>query len=108
MVPVDAWFLKARKASIERRKAKDDFMLGRLSAGLHPDTHPDFWDGWKEPVMPALPMQTRWEKVFGPAVATWLDPDTNRTAGWLYLVISLTSLYVMVRRRFRTRSSQPT
>lgn len=107
MVPVDAWFLTARKASIERRKAKDDFMLGRLSAGLHPDTHPDFWDGWKEPVMPALPMQTRWEKVFGPAVATWLDPDTNRTAGWLYLVISLTSLYVMVRRRFSTRSRLP-
>ena len=22
---------------------------------MHPDTHPDFWNGWKEPKFPELP-----------------------------------------------------
>lgn len=34
--------------------ARTQFMLGRLQAGKHPDTHPDFWTGFTEPPMPLL------------------------------------------------------
>lgn len=53
--PLDAWFKKARAAADAWVQARNEFTLTKLRAGLHPDTHPDFWDGFEAPRAAAAP-----------------------------------------------------
>lgn len=78
----------------------DEFMLAKLKNGQHPDTHPDFWKGWVEPVIPALPALSAWEKLFGADIGNQLDPDSNGTAELVYLVILGVLLYFLVKWLF--------
>ncbi|HVK05509.1 MAG TPA: hypothetical protein VM490_18690 [Armatimonadaceae bacterium] len=42
------------------QKARTEFMLARLRAGMHPDTHPDFWRGYVE--TPPADLEYAYEK----------------------------------------------
>ena len=52
---VARYFQRARAAARAREAAWLAFQEERFRAGMHPDTHPAFWDGWKEPEFPAMP-----------------------------------------------------
>lgn len=54
---IDAYFAEARAAADAWHEHRTAFMLQRLQAGLHPDTHDDFWDGFVE--LPAIAMPNR-------------------------------------------------
>jgi hypothetical protein len=38
------------------------YMIPRLEAGRHPDTHPDFWDDYDEPMLPSM-VPSQWESL---------------------------------------------
>lgn len=53
---VESYFARARKAADQWHERRWTFMEARFNAGLHPDTHPEFWNGWKDrPRAPSLP-----------------------------------------------------
>lgn len=52
---IDAYYRKARAAAVKRETAWISYQDQRFAKGMHPDTHPDFWDDWKEPEYPRLP-----------------------------------------------------
>lgn len=45
---IDSFFPRARRRADEWKSVRDEFMLARLQGGSHPDTHPDFWTGYRE------------------------------------------------------------
>ncbi len=49
---VRSYYPRARAEADGWRAARQRFMLDKLSAGLHPDTHAGFWDDWVEPSQP--------------------------------------------------------
>ena len=49
------YFETARRAADERTKMRTQFMEARFAEGRHPDTDANFWDGYREPLKPALP-----------------------------------------------------
>jgi tetratricopeptide (TPR) repeat protein len=49
---IDAWFTEARSEADAWRSVREQYMLAKLQAGEHPDTHPDFWNDWKSPSNP--------------------------------------------------------
>lgn len=97
LAPVARWFFKSRATAIQRRSDKDAFMMARLSEEKHPDTHPDFWAGWKEPAFPALPAQTFLESFVGTKLAAIVDPSINHTAKFVYLFLALVAVYLSLR-----------
>ena len=54
---VKKWFRKARRAADSWQAARDRYIGDQIAAGKHPDTHPDFWDGFDEDQhrLPKLP-----------------------------------------------------
>ena len=104
---IPAWFQQTRAAAQQRLVAKTVFMQTRFAEGLHPDTHPDFWQGWTEPVMPPVP-HTKSEQMLGLQRAAWLDNHSN-FMGLLFVVLAtscVVAIYIilLVRRRRRSRS----
>ncbi len=71
---IDAFFSRARKAADEWAAARTAYMESQFALGKHPDTHPDFWTGWKEMPPPALPdpVFTRlgWGEIAGIGIGT--------------------------------------
>ena len=66
--PVSAYYPVARQAAMDRNKAWIEYQSERFRNGMHPDTHPDFWDSWVEPPFPTLPgpsMLDRFVNLFG-------------------------------------------
>ncbi|HEY1122046.1 MAG TPA: hypothetical protein VGE67_10615 [Haloferula sp.] len=59
------WYQETRGLAKQREVAWIAYQSERFDQGMHPDTHPDFWNGWKEPKFPELPAapMTRGEKV---------------------------------------------
>lgn len=55
---VSDFFPKARAAAKAREVAWLAYQEERFAAGMHPDTHPDFWKDWHEPDFPAMPGRT--------------------------------------------------
>jgi len=53
--PLREWFASTRAQAKVREAAWVTYQAERFDRGLHPDTHPDFWEGWKEPKFPELP-----------------------------------------------------
>lgn len=53
--PLGEWYKKTRKLAKERETAWLAYQAQRFDRGMHPDTHPDFWEDWKEPQFPELP-----------------------------------------------------
>jgi tetratricopeptide (TPR) repeat protein len=53
--PLELWYAVARKASEARKEAWVAYQEERFAKGLHPDTHPGFWNEWKEPLFPEFP-----------------------------------------------------
>ena len=45
-------FRELRLAADRRHNQRTAFLLAEMKKGRHPDTHADFWTGWKEPTMP--------------------------------------------------------
>lgn len=52
---IEAYYAEARAASEEAQAARWAFMERMFDQGQHPDTHSDFWSGWVEPPVTALP-----------------------------------------------------
>ncbi len=50
-----AYYREARAAADQWNSNRADHMERQLAAGRHPDTHPDFWQGWNDaPPLPPL------------------------------------------------------
>lgn len=49
------FFHKARSLADKRHEDRTAYMMARLQKGMHPDTHPDFWNDWVEPDFPTPP-----------------------------------------------------
>ena len=47
--PLEAWFTKARATAEANHKKRLAYMGPRLARGEHPDTHSEFWEGYREP-----------------------------------------------------------
>ncbi|WP_367874502.1 hypothetical protein [Luteolibacter sp. Populi] len=58
---VDSFYRKARTAADKREKAWVAYQDERFAKGMHPDTHADFWNGWKDPEFPELPGPTLYQ-----------------------------------------------
>ena len=105
---IPPWFHQARAAAQKRLAAKTAFMQQRFAAGQHPDTHPDFWQGWTEPTMPAVP-QTKLEQRLGISLAAWFS-DTHTIIGMVAILCAgaVVSIYVilLLRRRKRAKNQQ--
>ncbi|WP_035613922.1 hypothetical protein [Haloferula sp. BvORR071] len=52
---IAGYFQGARAAATERETAWLAYQEECFAKGEHPDTHPQFWSAWKEPVFPEIP-----------------------------------------------------
>lgn len=57
------YFPIARAAADRRNSEWIAYQKVRFANGMHPDTHPDFWNDWIEPTFPELPGPTPREKL---------------------------------------------
>lgn len=55
---VESFYKNARAAAAQRDKGWIAYQEERFEKGMHPDTHPDFWNAWQEPAMPKMPDTT--------------------------------------------------
>ena len=55
---VERFYKNARAAADKRDKAWIAYQEERYAQGMHPDTHVEFWNAWKEPAMPGMPGST--------------------------------------------------
>lgn len=68
---VALYYRDARSEADVWRSARNTYVLARLAEGKHPDTHPDFWDGFVEPsAPPELPGGLAWEITSFPRTTT--------------------------------------
>ena len=95
---LDAFFVEARASADAWRFRRNEFVLGRLAEGRHPDTDPSFWRGWKDrPAMPTIP---------GHDLGSWLSSNWE-FASWIALglvaslLVGLVVLAVRIVRRLR-------
>ena len=51
---IRAKYFDLRADAMKYQDDRNGYMLWKMNAGLHPDTHPGFWAGWKEPPLPSL------------------------------------------------------
>jgi tetratricopeptide (TPR) repeat protein len=61
--PVGEYFMNARRAADIRNAAWIAYMEERFTKGMHPDTHPDFWNAWTEPAFPEPTEPPFWKQV---------------------------------------------
>ncbi len=52
------FYTQITEAADQRHQSRTAYLLARLDRGEHPDTHPDFWNDWKEPAFPTPPSTT--------------------------------------------------
>ncbi len=71
----NAFYDAARVEADGWRVARERFVSGKLNHGLHPDTHPGFWDDWTDPTSP-------------PALPTWGSPHR----GFIVVIATLTGV----------------
>jgi tetratricopeptide (TPR) repeat protein len=92
--PVHEYYQKARVAAREREAAWLAYQEERFAQGMHPDTHSEFWNEWKEPAFPKLP---------GPTLKEYIRRHLllSLTAFVIFLCFLL-SLPKLLRRRKRT------
>jgi len=55
----ESFYAVVKTASEERHRNRTTYMTSRLARGEHPDTHPGFWNDWKEPRFPGIPVTIR-------------------------------------------------
>ncbi len=96
--PIHAYFPIARAAAQHRNAGWMAYQEERFGKGMHPDTHPDFWNGWVEPAFPAAPGPTLQQRVEGFA--------RGRPGLALLLILVAASLMVLsiykdIRRAFQ-------
>lgn len=104
---IPPWFHQTRAAAQKRLAAKTAFMQQRFAAGMHPDTHPDFWQGWNEPVMPAVP-QTKLEQRLGVPLAAWFSDSAHISAILSTLAAgSIVLIFVILLLRKHKRATNP-
>lgn len=95
---IEAYFAEARSAADAWHAHRTGFMLQRLKAGLHPDTHEDFWDGYVE--LPAIPMPNR-AVIFG---MYWSDPLVLGMVGLVIACLAAVAARGARLRRLRKRA----
>jgi hypothetical protein len=84
---IQAFYSKARAAAEDWVSARAAFMNSKLTAGMHPDTHPDFWAGYSEPRPPPFPSASLSEIVGEPGVRNGvLIAATCAAAGGVILI----------------------
>ncbi len=107
---ISPWFHQTRAAAQQRLAAKTAFMQQRFAAGMHPDTHPDFWQGWMEPAMHAVP-RTQLEQRLGINLAAWISDYVHIQLLFFALVAGcVLAFYVilLLRRRKMARNGPVT
>ncbi len=51
----EQWYLKAREVAKKDDKRREAFFMKKAKGGKHPDTHLNFWRGFKAKKLPAFP-----------------------------------------------------
>jgi tetratricopeptide (TPR) repeat protein len=64
--PIRDYFPIARTAADNRNQAWLAYQRARFTEGMHPDTHPDFWNAWVEPPFPKPPGHSIKHRLFNP------------------------------------------
>lgn len=64
--PVRDYFPIARAAADRRNAAWIAYQEERFAKGMHPDTHPDFWNAWVEPAFPRPPKISPMQRFLSP------------------------------------------
>ena len=68
-------FTKLRADADEWHAARTAFMTGQLENGRHPDTDPNFWDGYTERPAPGLPTINARDEDNASRPFQWLTPS---------------------------------
>lgn len=71
-------FTALRENAKQFRKNRDGFMIAKLSSGKHPDTDPEFWQGYKE--TPRVDLEK---------FVTWIPPLYRGSKGWLNIFLTV-------------------
>lgn len=98
---IEAAYKALRANADEYHRNRTEFMMARLKAGRHPDTDPDFWDGYVETERISL-------RQFEPFIPRkWYSSPTAMLVISVAVISSpFVALYVVLRRRARFRARQ--
>ena len=88
--PVSSYYPIARQAALDRNEAWIGYQTERFAKGIHPDTHPNFWDDWIDPPFPKLPGPTLRDRI-----------EDNPLIALLGLVAGITLVVVIFIRFIR-------
>ncbi|MBG7608403.1 MAG: hypothetical protein IZT59_10290 [Verrucomicrobia bacterium] len=75
---------------MHRNEAWIGYQTERFAKGMHPDTHPNFWDDWIDPPFPKLPGPTLRDRI-----------EDNPLIALLGLVAGITLVVVIFLRFIR-------
>jgi hypothetical protein len=64
-------YFELRADAMAFQDARDLYMLQRLQKGQHPDTHPNFWAGWKAPPTPDFALPDLQKENLQRQIAVW-------------------------------------
>ena len=92
---IDAYFQRARTAAESWHAHRMEFMLRQLNAGMHPDTDPNFWDGYVEEPAPSMPNGILGISR-GVVMETWVPVIVA-----LAIAVPVGTVLIMVSRRIR-------
>lgn len=87
-------FRAMRKNANAFQARRQEFMISKLGKGQHPDTHPDFWHGYREIPPYKIPSPWPWTRLM-----VWATTPGN--GGFVFTVIAAliaTSIYFYVNR----------
>ena len=94
---IEAYFKRARASADALQQRRWAFMEARFVEGKHPDTHNDFWHGWREPDPPAHPWRL-------------LPPRESQSGVLAYGAIGIALIltaYCWIRARQRRAARRP-
>ncbi len=82
-----AKYRQLRAEAEQWHRNRTAYMEGRMALGLHPDTNPEFWSGWREPIPPSLDLPLS-EQVIYTLVQPWVVWPLLWFAGAVTLIVS--------------------
>lgn len=98
-----AEFTQLRQQADAWHNTRTSYMLERLNAGEHPDTHPDFWSGFEgDPYRMQVPSGVLYE-AGGFWRAIWISDASRAIAIFIGGVTLLVAYFFYARRRDRKR-----
>ena len=96
--PVDRWFTEARSSADRWQEERTRYIEARIKQGEHPDTHPDFWDGFDAAIHPLPPFPKP-----PPPGSREAIKRVTKVSYWLLVAIALVPVAWFILRSWRNR-----